>query len=562
MLTFFRFSITLLFIFQSIIFSAADKPVRAENGMVVSADSIASKIGLQILKEGGNAIDAAVATGFALAVTFPYAGNIGGGGFMIIHLEDGKNLTIDFREKAPSSAYKDMYLDEAGKVKPEMSLEGWSSSGVPGSVAGLIYALDNYGTMPLGKVIRPAINLAENGFRVNRSFAASLNSYKNEFQNFESTEKIFVKKDGSKFEAGDNFIQTDLAETLKRIKEEGRTGFYEGETARLIADQSEKMGGFISLDDLKNYNPVERKPVEGNYKGFEIISMPPPSSGGIALIEALNVFENFDFSEDEWNSGNYVHTMTEILRRVYADRSEYLGDSDFYPVPVEELISKDYAEELAREISSDSALSSSSIKPGLNNLMESTETTHYSVIDKNKNAVSVTTTINSGYGSKVVVDGAGFLMNNEMDDFSAKPGVPNQFGLVGAEANSIQPGKRMLSSMTPTIVLKNEEPYLILGSPGGSTIITSVLQVFLNVAEFGMDVSEAVNAPRFHHQWLPDQIDFEKFALVKDVKNNLRQMGHNLGDERTLGRVQAILIDSEIYFGASDPRGDGMAAGY
>ncbi len=562
MLTFFRFSITLLFIFQSIIFSAADKPVRAENGMVVSADSIASKIGLQILKEGGNAIDAAVATGFALAVTFPYAGNIGGGGFMIIHLEDGKNLTIDFREKAPSSAYKDMYLDETGKVKPEMSLEGWSSSGVPGSVAGLIYALDNYGTMPLGKVIRPAINLAENGFRVNRSFAASLNSYKNEFQNFESTEKIFVKKDGSKFEAGDNFIQTDLAETLKRIKEEGRTGFYEGETARLIADQSEKMGGFISLDDLKNYNPVERKPVEGNYKGFEIISMPPPSSGGIALIEALNVFENFDFSEDEWNSGNYVHTMTEILRRVYADRSEYLGDSDFYPVPVEELISKDYAEELAREISSDSALSSSSIKPGLNNLMESTETTHYSVIDKNKNAVSVTTTINSGYGSKVVVDGAGFLMNNEMDDFSAKPGVPNQFGLVGAEANSIQPGKRMLSSMTPTIVLKNEEPYLILGSPGGSTIITSVLQVFLNVAEFGMDVSEAVNAPRFHHQWLPDQIDFEKFALVKDVKNNLRQMGHNLGDERTLGRVQAILIDSEIYFGASDPRGDGMAAGY
>lgn len=562
MSTFSKLLAILFLLYQALVFSASEKPVRAENGMIVTADSLASKAGLQILKNKGNAIDAAVAAGFALAVTYPYAGNIGGGGFMVIHLGDGRNITIDFREKAPASAHKNMYLDDKGKPIPEMSLENWSAAGVPGSVAGLIYALEHYGTKSLAEVIQPAIDLAENGFKINRSFAASLNSYKKDFTKFESTKKIFVKDDGIGFRSGDIFIQKELAETLRRIKEKGKVGFYEGKTAWLLAEQSEKMGGYITLEDLKNYNPIEREPVKGKYKDLEIISMPPPSSGGIALIEALNVLEKYSFSDDEWNSGNYVHTLTEILRQVYADRSEYLGDSDFYPVPVDELISKDYADNIAGQIPPDSARSSKDVNPGLELKNESSETTHYSVIDKNGNAVSVTTTINSGYGSKVVVDGAGFFMNNEMDDFSAKPGVPNQFGLIGAEANSIEPGKRMLSSMTPTIVLKNDQPYLILGSPGGSTIITTVLQVILNVAEFDMDIQEAVNAPRFHHQWLPDEIDYEKFALIEDVKENLKKMGHILGNERTLGRAQSILVRDEIYYGATDPRSDGMAAGF
>lgn len=543
-------------------FSDSPDPVRGKNGMVVSAHELASKVGIEILQKGGNSVDAAVAVGFALAVVYPQAGNIGGGGFMVIHFPDGKNTTIDYREKAPLKAHRDMYLDENGNFLIELSSKGILSSGVPGSVAGLLYALEKYGSMPLSEVIQPAINLANEGFPICYRMANSLAAYAYEFNKYESSKKIFTN-DGKPWEEGHILQQTDLAQTLIRIKEKGRAGFYEGETADLVVNQMNQMNGLIGYDDLKNYNAVERKPIIGDYRGFRVISMGPPSSGGIAIMQALNILENFSFSREEWNSSLHIHRLVEALKYVYADRSKHLGDEDFYPVPKKWIISKEYAKEIFGKIT-DMAKSSEEIFPGAPPNEESKETTHYSVIDKNGMAVSVTTTINTTFGNKIVVEGAGFLLNNEMDDFSAKVGAPNQFGLLGEEANSIQPEKRMLSAMTPTILLKDEKPFMVIGSPGGSTIITVVLQVIMNCVDFGMDIQEAIDAPRIHHQWKPDEIVYEEYGINLDAKNNLIDRGHKFGHKTKLGRAEGILVDSNrgVYWGATDPRGFGKAVGY
>ncbi len=554
--------ILLLLLFSSPDISSASKdPVRAKNGMVVSASPIASEVGVEILKSGGNAVDAAVAVGFALAVTHPSAGNIGGGGFMVIYLNDGSATTIDFREKAPLAAHKNIYLDENGNYMPELSREGLTSSGIPGSVAGLIDALQKYGTMELKEVLEPAIKLAEAGFSLDYRLSDFINEYNNEFSSIPSSKKIFTQN-GAKLEEGFIFKQPDLAKTLRKIASEGKDGFYKGEIAELIVSLSSSMGGLITLQDLERYNSVERKPVYGDYKGNKIISMGPPSSGGIALIQTLNIMENFNFSHDEWGSSRYLHYLSESFKRVFADRAKHLGDEDFYPVPKSWLLSKEYASSLAEGIK-EKAEPSSNIYPGDPPSIESEQTTHYSVADKMGNAVSTTVTLNSSFGNKIVVEGAGFLMNNEMDDFSAKPGEPNQFGLLGSEANSILAEKRMLSAMTPTIVLKNNSPHLIAGSPGGPTIITAVVQTVLNCLEFDMDIQSAVDLPRIHHQWKPDQIDYEEYGLSLDIKENLSSRGQNIGEKRVLGRVQAIKIDADkILKGASDPRSFGSAAGY
>lgn len=551
----------LIIIFSTVILAQNFTPVRAKNGMVVSASKIASEVGVNILKDGGNAVDAAVAVGFALAVTYPSAGNIGGGGFMVIHFSNGKNTSIDFREKAPLQSHEKMYLDSLGNFLQSKSQQGEISAGVPGSVAGLIYALEKYGTLPLKKVIKPAIELAEKGFKLDYRLAESINFHYSDFIKYPSSSKIFTKN-GKPLEEGDLFIQKDLAKTLKLIAKNGRNGFYRGEVANKIVRQMKSSGGIITYEDLENYNPVEREPLVSTYKGYKIITMGPPSGGGVILIQSLNVLENFEFNKDDWNSSEYIHRLTETFKYAFADRSKHLGDSDFYPVPLVELLNKDYAQRIFSQIGQ-YARPSSEIKPTeFPNYKENEETTHYSVADKFGNVVSVTTTINSAYGSKIIVDGAGFLLNNEMDDFSAKPGEPNQFGLTGSYANRIEPGKRMLSSMTPTIVLRENKPILVLGSPGGSTIPTSVLQVIMNYLVFIMNIQEAVNAPRIHHQWLPDKIDYEERALVKDVKENLIKKKHNIGNLRSLGRVDAIAIENGIFYGATDPRGFGGAVGY
>ena len=534
-----------------------------KNGMVVSASKLASEVGISILKMGGNSVDAAVAVGFALAVTYPQAGNLGGGGYMVIHLKDGKNTTIDFRETAPINSNEKLYLDKKGNVIPNLSLEGTTSAGVPGSVAGLLYALNHYGKLPLSKVIQPAIKLAERGFLLNKKTSKDFHKYFDDFKKYPSSLKIF-SQNGKPYQKGDLFIQKDLAKTLRLIEEKGDDGFYKGITAELIVKQIKSLGGYIALKDLEKYRPVEREPVLGNYRGFEVVSMGPSSSGGIALIEMLNILENFNFKERNQNSSTYIHRLVEAMKFAYFDRSRYLGDPSYYKVPVDHLISKKYAKELFNKITAYPIPSTEF--PNDNKFLpaESNETTHYSVYDSDGNAVSVTTTINSWFGSKIIVDGAGFLLNNEMDDFSIKPGVPNQFGLIGSEANSIQPGKRMLSSMTPTIILKKGKPFLILGSPGGSTIITSVLQVILNIIDFHMDLENAVLKPRVHHQWLPDKIDFEKNSLAPSVKIELEKMGYKLGIERVLGRVEAVEIDqgNNKISGVSDYRGNGSAVGY
>ncbi|MBU0474142.1 MAG: gamma-glutamyltransferase [Bacteroidetes bacterium] len=563
MQTYFR-NFLLFIILISIPFLAKSKdPVRANNGMVVSASDIASLVGVEILEKGGNAIDAAVATGFALAVTYPQAGNIGGGGFMVIHLEDGTNTTIDYREKAPQTAFRDMFLNKNGKFVLAKSTEGWLSSGIPGSVAGMLYALEKYGTMTRDEILQPAIKLASNGFIIDYRFAEALNDYKKEFERYKSTKKIFTKTDED-FTEGELLVQKDLAKTLRSIKLIGNDGFYKGEVANLIAKQSKANGGFISIEDLSNYKPIERAPILGLYRNNKIVSMGPPSSGGIALVEALNSLEMFSFENKAWGSSSYIHTVSEVLKYVFADRAEHLGDMDFYPVPQKWLISKERGKEIAALVG-DKAIPSNKISHANPPAKESEETTHFSVVDSYGNAVSVTTTLNSTFGNKIVVSGAGFIMNNEMDDFSAKPGTSNQYGLLGGEANSIEPNKRMLSAMTPTIILNSEDkPFMVIGSPGGSTIITTVLQVILNVIDFNMDIQEAIDAPRFHHQWKPDRIDFEHYGMTEDVKKNLSRKGQFIGKERVLGRAEGIIIDykNNIIWGASDPRGYGEAAGY
>lgn len=536
---------------------------RSRNGMVVSASDLATKVGIEILKKGGNAIDAAVAVGFALSVTFPAAGNLGGGGFLVYHRNDGFATTIDFREKAPLSAHRDMYLDSLGNPQTELSQSGATSVGVPGSVDGLIYAHQKYGKLKFNQVIEPAIKLAEKGFKLSYDLANSINSNFENFIKYESSKKIFTKN-GEKFREGDLFVQKDLAKTLRLIKKHGRKGFYEGEVAELIVKQVQSLGGYITLEDLKNYRCIERYPVEGEYRGYKIISMGPPSAGGIALIQALNILENLNLNKEDFSSVKHFHYLIETLKRVYFDRAEYLGDSDFVYVPVKKLISKTYARKLFADINPLSASKFDEVNTLKYFNNESFETTHYSVIDKDGNAVSVTTTINSSYGSSIVVDGAGFLLNNEMDDFSIRPGVQNQFGLTSKEANAIAPGKRMLSSMTPTIILKDNKPFLILGSPGGSMIITSVLQVIMNVIDFEMNLFKAVSFPRIHHQWIPDEVYYEDYAIPIDSRKTLEDFGHKFKKRNMIGWVNAILVDTKnkFYYGMTDPRGYGLAEGY
>ncbi len=556
--------ILLLFlILSSAIYASKDIPERSKHGMVVSASNLATDVGVSILKKGGNAIDASVAVGFALAVTYPNAGNIGGGGFMVLHLSNGKNTTIDFREMAPLAAHEKMYLDTLGNFIPALSQTGWTSSGVPGTVAGLIYALDKYGTMKLKDVLQPAIDLAENGFVLSGKMAESINYYHEDFLKIESSKKILTHNAG-KFLEGDTLIQKDLANTLRLIRDKGEQVFYKGEIAKIIVEESKKHGGVFSIKDFEDYKAIERTPIEGIYRGYKIISMPPPSSGGICLIEALNVLENYSFSKESFNSPEYIHTLVEVMKHIYANRSDHIGDPDFYDVPVDFLISKQHAAEIKDKIRNEATPSEDISASKIPQHREKEETTHYSVADEFGNAVSTTYTINGSYGNKIVVDGLGFLLNNEMDDFSAKPGVPNQFGLTGSKANSIQPKKRMLSSMTPTIVLKDDKPFMVIGSPGGSTIITSVLQSILNVIDLDMNIYNAIAAPKIHHQWLPDKIDYEKTALSEDVKNNLISRGHKLNEVKSLGRLEGIVIDSgnKTFYGATDPRGFGKAAGW
>jgi len=566
-------------------------PITSSNGMVVSQETIASHIGADILSKGGNAVDAAVATGFALAVTLPQAGNLGGGGFMLLYLaETNQTLAIDYREMAPLAADKTLFLNRQGHVDNQLARFSALSTGVPGTVAGLIHVLERYGTMELEQVMAPAIELAQRGFKVSGPLAFSLNRAKNRLKNNSASARYFFRKNGNSLRQGDLWQQKDLANTLQKISDEGRKGFYQGTVADLIIAEIKRGKGIMTHDDLINYRVIEREPILGNYKGYTIASMPPPSSGGIHLIQMLNILEGWDLKTLGHNSGAYLHRLIETMRRAYADRSQYLGDPDFFPVPVSALTDKAYAAKLRNEIDTNKASASSQIKPGVMLPKESPETTHFSVWDSDGNVVSNTYTLNFSYGNGIAVDGAGFLLNNEMDDFSAKPGVPNAYGLVGDEANAIEPRKRPLSSMAPTIVFKqnafkrnvktttaeNKEnnsktnkPVMATGSPGGSTIITIVLQNILNYLEFGMNVAEATAAPRIHHQWLPDKVYVET-GINNDTLKVLKAMGHNLqGSTRVLGRVQAITAESDVtrsnttgnqLFGASDTRWPGGEA--
>lgn len=528
------------------------------NGVVSSADELASMVGLDILKNGGNAIDAAVGVGFTLAVVYPRAGNIGGGGFMVIHLADGTNTSIDYREKAPLGSFRDMYLDENVDVVVDLSTVGHLASGVPGSVAGMLYALDKYGTMSRHEVLKYAIDYADNGFTVSGALASTLWSYQGEFEQFPSTMKIF-----GDVEAGTTLVQKDLANTLRLISESGSDGFYKGLVADYIVAEMQKGNGIMTLEDLANYKPVERDVVKGTYRGYDIISMGPPSSGGISLIYLLNILENYDFSQYMYAGAEMINIMVEAMRRVYADRSEFMGDADFVNVPVDILTSKKYAAERMKDFVPGEAGKSGNVTHGDAYYKESSQTTHYSVADKFGNVVSVTTTINDNFGNKVVVDGAGFFLNNEMDDFVSKPGVPNMYGLLGSDANAIEPNKRMLSSMTPTIVLKDGKPFLATGSRGGGRIITTVLENIVNLIDYDMTLGDAVDMPRFHHQWYPDEIQIERGMLTGEVVYNLVNMGYKIQEIRDYASIDAILFyPGGGMLGHSDRRGTGKAVGY
>ncbi len=547
-------------------FGAHKAPIVAENGMVVSASSLASQVGVDIMKKGGNAIDAAVATGFALAVTHPQAGNIGGGGFMVIHTTEGKSLTIDFREKAPLKADRDMYLDDSGNVIENLSLYSHLAAGVPGSVHGLLTAWKVYGSGRISRneILAPAIQLAQRGFILTPGMARYLNYFKDFFQKDDGASRVFIRQDGKPWHAGDRFKQPELANTLRRIARNGIKGFYSGKTAELIVAEMREGNGLISKEDLARYQSREREPVTGTFREYEIISMGPPSSGGALLIQLFNMLEHFPLDTLGWNSSEYIHILTECERLAYADRAEHMGDADFWDVPLDMLVAKDYAAERIQLISTGKATPSDSIFAGDPSAYESRETTHYSVIDARGNAVSVTTTLNTSFGCGVLVEGAGFFLNNEMDDFSVKPGVPNVFGLIGKEANAIAPEKRPLSSMTPTIVLKNGKPFMVIGSPGGSTIITTTLQCILNVVVHEMDIQQAVSVPRVHSQWLPDVIMTEPFGLSKDVQRNLEALGHKIVPYRWghIGQANGIVIQENIIYGGADERGENSAIGY
>ncbi|WKL14465.1 gamma-glutamyltransferase [Comamonas testosteroni] len=537
-------------------------PVIAKNGMVASEQELATQIGVDILKAGGNAVDAAVAVGFALAVALPNAGNIGGGGFMMVHdARSGKDIALDFREVAPRGASRNMYLDAGGKVIDGKSLYTHYAVGVPGTVAGMTHALSRWGSMPLARVMAPAIALADKGYPVSVTLAKTLDQEKKNMGRWPATQAVFWRN-GAPLQTGERLVQKDLAQSLRLISQQGAKAFYEGAIAQKIVAEMAPHAHALSLLDLRDYKVAEREPVRGSYRGYQIVTMPPPSSGGAHLIQILNMMERWPMNQWGADSAQSVHYMTEAMKLAYADRSEYLGDPDFVKIPLKGLISKSYASELAASIKPQQARSGKDIRPGRPQPYESDQTTHYSVVDKAGNAVAVTYTLNTNFGSGIVAKGTGILLNNEMDDFSAKPGVANAYGLVGGDANAVQAGKRPLSSMTPTLVLKDGKPVLVTGSPGGARIITTVLQQIVNHIDFGMNPAEAAATPRFHHQWTPDELRVEK-GFSPDTLALLRQWGHKVALKASMGRTQTIEIRDGLLRGASDPRNpDGKTMGF
>ena len=552
-----------IFIFLVTSFAKADlAAVYGKQGMVTSRSVLESNIGIEIMKAGGNAVDSAVATAFALAVTYPSAGNIGGGGFALVRLPDGNVFALDHREKAPKKAYRDMYLDRWGNVIGELSTQSHLAAGVPGSVDGLLLLLDTYGSMSRKQVMTPAIDLATKGFPLTFDLVQQFKRVLLQMKSYPASLAKF-SKNGEPYEVGEIWYQPDLAKTLTIIMRKGRSGFYEGEVASLIVREMDRNKGGISASDLAEYRSVWRAPVSGSYRGYKIWGMGPPSSGGILVIQMLNMLEPFDLRSMGYGSAASIHHMVEASRRAYADRAEYLGDPDYYPVPVGMLLDKDYASQRFADFDSGKASLSENIDPG-KWLKESPETTHFSIIDKNGIMVSFTTTLNSSYGNKIVVPGTGVLLNNEMNDFSIKKDTPNQYQLIGREANAIEPGKRMLSSMSPTIVTKDGHPFLITGSQGGSRIITTVLQIIINVIDHGMQLGDAVTLPRIHHQWLPDKITHDSYAISSDTRARLKALGHkNIVESKNgIGDANSILVQGKAIFGIKDPRAEGAAVGY
>ncbi|MDX2029730.1 MAG: gamma-glutamyltransferase [Blastocatellia bacterium] len=548
--------------------AASRPPARGKNGMVASVSEIASRVGVDVLKRGGNAIDAAVAVGLALAVVWPSAGNLGGGGFMVIRLADGRATAIDYREMGPAAAHRNVYLDARGEYIKESSTYGHRAAGVPGTVAGLAYALEKYGTMKWAAVAEPSRRLAANGFPVWYQLERSLKGGKDGLSRYPETRRIFLRN-GNFYEAGEIFRQPELAAVFARMIRQGPREFYEGRTARLIEASMRKAarGGqpWMTVEDLKNYKPVEREPLRASYRGHEIITMPPPSSGGVAMIEMLNILERYDMKSMGPASSQHTHLLVEAMRRAFADRAEYLGDPDFVKVPVPGLTSRKYADALAATIDPQRASTSQAVTHGDPLPYESEETTHFTVVDKFGNVVTNTYTLNDSYGNKITVEGAGFLLNNEMDDFAPKPGSPNFYGLIQGEANAVAARKRPLSSMTPTIVLKDGKLWFAVGSPGGPTIINTVTQIILNIVDHGMNIQQAIEWPRVHHQWMPDAITYEPYGLSSDVMKRLSEMGHKLTDRpRYMGDAEGIMIEEKtgIRLGGSDPRLDGKSVGY
>ncbi len=535
-------------------------PEVGRTGMVVSEEALASQIGAEILARGGNAVDAAVAVGFALAVTLPKAGNLGGGGFMLVHLaKEKKSIAIDYRELAPNAAHRDLYIKADGSVDRDALNYGYTGVGVPGTVAGLHHALEKYGTLKLKDVLAPAIKLARDGFVLNPEHTESLQFARDKLLRNAESKRIFFKPDGSDYRFGDVLKQTDLAWSLQQIATHGPDAFYRGAIAERIIADMQANGGIMTRMDLAGYKVVEREALRGSYRGYEVLTMPPPSSGGVHLIQMLNVLEGWPIKDWGFNSAKTLHVMTEAARRAYADRSRYLGDPDFYKVPVAALTSKAYAEKIRADISLEKATPSSAVQPGNLVPYESEQTTHYSVMDQWGNTVANTYTLNFSYGTGITAKGTGILLNNEMDDFSAKVGVPNGFGMLGEEANAVGARKRPLSSMTPTILLYKGQPVMATGSPGGSTIITIVLQMVMNVVDHGMNIQTATSLPRWHHQWQPDQLRVE-FGVSPDTVEKLKNMGHKVIESRPLGATESVMHVGELFYGATDPRRAGAAA--
>jgi len=549
--------------------AASREPVRVRHGVVASTNEIASKVGVDIMRRGGNAVDAAIAVAFALAVTHPAAGNLGGGGFMMIRLKDGRSTAIDYREMAPAAATRNIYLDKNGNVieGDGGSIEGYRAAGVPGTVRGMELALKKYGSGRLSwsQLIEPARRLAANGFTVNYTLARGLRGNREYLSKYPETKRIYLNN-GKFYNEGDVFVQPDLAATFTRLQQRGPNEFYMGQTAQLIAADMKRHNGLLTLEDLRGYVAKERQPLRGNYRGYEVISMPPPSSGGAVLIEMLNILEGYDFKKMDWASSDRYHLMTEAMRRAFADRAEYMGDTDYVKVPIAGLVDKKYAAQLRNGINPLRASSSEQVKAGKPLGYESEETTHFTVVDGEGNAVSNTYTLNNSYGSAVVAKGTGLIMNDEMDDFAAKPGTPNLYGLIQGERNAVAPHKRPLSAMTPTFVLRKDGTlWFAVGSPGGPTIINTVLDVITNVVDYGMNIQQAIDAPRIHHQWLPDELVFEPYGLSGDTQNALAARGHKLAKPRYLGDCEGIMIEEKtgMRLGATDPRrSDGLAVGY